>query len=124
MYAQRFRSKVCRYRADDEPELGHFSTLRTSMQDANLVQAALKALEMPVQLDADVRGANGQTYHAEIVAVLDGKFDIGFVRAEDGTFNLVADLWGLSQKYDNTVLIPAIQQQYASLHAQTTNASV
>lgn len=118
MYAQRFRSKVCRYHADDEPELGHFSIVKSEMRDAEILQAALKALEMPVHIDSDVRGSNGQLHQAEIVAVLEGKFDIGFVRAEDGTFNLVADLWGLSQKYDNTVLIQAIKHQYAALKEQ------
>ncbi len=93
MYAQRFRTKVCRYQADDEPELGHFSILKSEMRDAEILQAALKALEMPVQTNADVRGSNGQRHQADIVAVLEGKFDIGFVRTEDGSFNLVVDLW-------------------------------
>lgn len=119
MYAQRFRSKVCRFHADGEPELGHFSMMRSEMRDAEILQAALKALEIPVQSNADVRGSNGQLYPAEMVAVLEGKFDLGFVRAEDGTFNLVADLWGLSQKYDNPILIQAIKHQYAVLQKQT-----
>ena len=122
MYIQQFSAnKPC---DPDKLEVGHFSVLRSVMRDAELLKAALAALEIPVQINGDVRGSNGQRYRADIVGVLEGKFDIGFIRAEDGSFNLVVDLWGLSHRYDQCALISGINQQYRALKQQAEAAGL
>lgn len=117
MYVQKFGLRKY-HQFDGVSYDGHFTTLRSRMRDANLLKAALRALGIPVQVNADVRGPDGQTYQADIVAVLEGRFDIGYSRADDGSFNIIVDLWGLAQRYNNGALINGIYQQYLALKEQ------
>ena len=100
-------------------DVGHFTTLRTHMRDAERLKAALQALEIPVLMQAEVRGSHTLRCQADIVAILEGQVDIGYIRAEDGSFNLVVNLWGLAQRCDQTALIHGIYQQYLALNDQS-----
>lgn len=91
----------------------HFSTLRTKITDANLLIKTLRDLGIAVKTDAEVRGYNGQRVHADVVAVLEGNYDIGWVLNSDGSFDLIVDIWGISNKYDQTELINSMNQRYA-----------
>ncbi|ERN40518.1 protein of unknown function (DUF1257) [Rubidibacter lacunae KORDI 51-2] len=93
--------------------MSHFSTLRTKIADAVILKSSLRDLGLTVQFDADVRGYNGQRLRADIVAVLDGDYDLGWSRNSDGTFDLIADLWGVAKKHNQTELINSINQKYA-----------
>ncbi|NCJ06894.1 DUF1257 domain-containing protein [Synechococcales cyanobacterium C] len=93
--------------------MSHFSTLRTKISDAEVLKSSLKDLGISVKNDADVRGYNGQRVRSDIVAVLDGEYDLGWSRNTDGSFDLVADLWGVAKKHNQTELINAINQKYA-----------
>jgi hypothetical protein len=66
-----------------------------------------------VKSDADVRGYNGQRLRSDIVAVLEGEYDLGWSRNGDGSFDLIADLWGVAKKHNQTELINSINQKYA-----------
>ncbi len=55
-----------------------------------------------VKRQADVRGYNGQRVRAYVVAVLEGDYDIGWSLNSDGSFDLIADLWGVAQKHGQT----------------------
>lgn len=63
--------------------------------------------------NTDVRGYNGQSVRADLVAVLDGEYDLGWVNNSDGSYDLIADLWGVDQKYNQVELINSINQKYA-----------
>lgn len=91
---------------------GHFSTLRTKFTDEEILKATLRELGITVKTYADVRGYDGQRVRADVVAVLEGEYDIGFARNSDGSFDLVADLWGLAEKHNQTELINSIHQKY------------
>lgn len=93
--------------------MSHFSTLRTKISDAVVLKTALSDLGLEVKTEADVRGYNGQRIRADVVAVLDGEYDLGWSRNNDGTFDLVADLWGVAKKHNQTELINSINQKYA-----------
>lgn len=93
--------------------MSHFSTLRTKITDAEILQASLRDLGISVKNDADVRGYNGQRVRAEIVATLEGDYDLGWSRNSDGSFDLIADLWGVAKKHNQTELINSINQKYA-----------
>ena len=93
--------------------MSHFSTLRTKISDAVVLKSSLKNLGIVVKSDADVRGYNGQRVRADIVAVLDGEYDLGWSRNTDGSFDLIADLWGVAKKHNQTELINSINQKYA-----------
>ncbi len=93
--------------------MSHFSTLRTKISDVAILETSLRDLGISVKTDADVRGYNGQRVRADLVAVLDGEYDLGWSRNGDGTFDLIADLWGVAKKHNQTELINSINQKYA-----------
>ncbi|MEM6424125.1 MAG: DUF1257 domain-containing protein [Cyanobacteria bacterium P01_H01_bin.119] len=93
--------------------MSHFSTLRTKITDSAVLQSSLRDLGINIKNDADVRGYNGQRVRADIVAVLDGEYDLGWSRNADGSFDLIADLWGVAKKHNQTELINSINQKYA-----------
>jgi len=93
--------------------MSHFSTLRTKISDAAVLKSALSDLGLTVRTDADVRGYNGQRVRADIVATLEGDYDLGWSQNSDGTFDLIADLWGVAKKHNQTELINSINQKYA-----------
>lgn len=94
-------------------EYGYFSTLRSKMTDAEILKATLRDLGIAVKTEADIRGSNtGMRVRCDIVAVLEGECDIGWQRNSDGSFDMIADLWGLSKKHDQTKLINSIHRKY------------
>ena len=93
--------------------MSHFSTLRTKISNSEILKNSLRDLGISVQTNADVRGYNGQRIRADIVAVLEGEYDLGWSRNADGSFDLIADLWGVAKKHNQTELINSINQKYA-----------
>ncbi|UZQ54179.1 DUF1257 domain-containing protein [Trichothermofontia sichuanensis B231] len=93
--------------------MSHFSTLRTKITDIEILKDSLRSLGISVKTNADVRGYNGQRVRADLVAVLEGEYDLGWTRNTEGTYDLIADLWGVAKKHNQTELINAINQKYA-----------
>lgn len=93
--------------------MSHFSTLRSKLTDAELLKASLRDLGFTLRSNAEVRGAGCQRVRADIVAVLDGDFDLGWSRNAEGSFDLVADLWGVARKHNMANLLSLINQKYA-----------
>ena len=93
--------------------MSHFSTLRTKITNAEILKSSLRDLGINVQTNTDVRGYHGIQVRADIVAKLDGEYDLGWSANSDGTFDLIADLWGVSKKHNQTELIHSINQKYA-----------
>lgn len=93
--------------------MSHFSTLRTKITDAAVLVGSLRDLGIDVKNEASIRGYNGQQIRADIVAVLDGDYDLGWSQNADGSFDLIADLWGVAKKHNQTELINSINQKYA-----------
>jgi hypothetical protein len=96
-----------------DKDMSHFSTLRSKITDAELLKSSLRDLGFTVETNTEVRGMGCQRVHADIVAVLDGSYDIGWIHNEDGTFSIVADLWGVARKYNLAELMTAVNQKYA-----------
>lgn len=94
-------------------EGGHFSTLRTKITDGEMLKTALRDLGISVKIYADVRGSNGMRVRSDIVAVLEGEYDLGWSLNSDGSYDLIADLWGVSKKHNHTELVNSINQKYA-----------
>lgn len=93
--------------------MSHFTTFRTKITDAELLKASLRDLGICVKTDATVRGVHGQGVSADIVAVLEGECDMGWSRNSNGSFDLIADLWGVARKHNATEIINSINQKYA-----------
>jgi hypothetical protein len=60
--------------------MSHFSTLRTKITDGQILINSLRDLGYTVKLNAEVRGYNGQRVRADIVAQLEGDYDLGLVQ--------------------------------------------
>ena len=93
--------------------MSHFSTLRSKITDAELLKASLADLGLMVNTNEDVRGACGQKVRADIMVTLEGDYDLGWVQNQQGTFDLIADLWGVAKKHNLANLMSTINQKYA-----------
>lgn len=93
--------------------MSHFSTLRTKIIDAEILKTTLHDLGIQVKHNAEVRGHNQQKIRADIVAVLEGKCDLGWSYNSSRQLDLVADLSGIAKERNLTELTSAINQKYA-----------
>lgn len=93
--------------------MSHFNTLRSRLTDAEMLKASLRDLGITVKTNSEVRGTGCQRAHADIVAVLEGDFDLGWSRNADGSLDLIADLWGVARKHNMAELLASINQKYA-----------
>ncbi|MBD2077221.1 DUF1257 domain-containing protein [Phormidium sp. FACHB-592] len=93
--------------------MSHFNTFRSKLTDIAILQDSLRQLGFVVQTNAMVRGSNCQHVRADIVAVLEGGYDMGWSHNEDGSLDLITDLWGVARKHDMSQLLNAINQKYA-----------
>lgn len=93
--------------------MSHFNTLRSKLTDTAILQDSLRQLGFVVQTNTMVRGSNCQHVRADVVAVLEGGYDMGWSRNEDGSLDLIADLWGVARKHDMSQLLNSINQKYA-----------
>jgi Protein of unknown function (DUF1257) len=57
---------------------------------------------------------------ANVVVVLDGDCDIGWIDnfMFDGTYDFIADLWGVSRKHNVNSLLHKIDQKYRELKSR------
>ena len=73
-----------------------------------------------VKTDATVRGYQGNTMTSQVVAVMDGKYDIGF-DLEGNEVKITADWWGLNYSGGtNTTeeqFVNQVKQQYTKVEA-------
>jgi hypothetical protein len=93
--------------------MSHFSTIKTQITDAEILIKSLQDLGFSVQSSAQVRGHNGLRLQADVVAVLPGHYDLGWTKNADGTYDLVADLWGVAKQHNQQQLLDSINQKYA-----------
>lgn len=93
--------------------MSHFSTIKTQIADKQTLMSTLQELGFTVKVQGIVRGHNGLTVEADIVARLPGQYDLGWSAGEDGKFDLVADLWGVAKEHNQQKLLAAINQKYA-----------
>mgnify|MGYP005838875589 CR=1 FL=1 len=91
----------------------HFSRIRTRLTDAEILKTSLQELGFTVRTNADVRGYGGQRVPADVVVILKGKYDLGWGRNPDGRFDLICDVGGVSELYNQSELINSIIRRYA-----------
>lgn len=95
--------------------MSHFTRVRTKITDREKLKHALADLKYQFKEDAVVRGYQGAKLKAEVVVKLSGEYDIGFERGSDGTYQVVADWWGVHKDnglQENTFVQP-VSQRYA-----------
>lgn len=99
--------------------MSHFTTVATKITNLTCLLRALDRLKLKYQVAQEgqgvlVRGWKGQTTKAE-VSIDMGKYDIGVVRNEDGTYTLVADWWGIEVSRGKTEqeVVDELNREYA-----------
>jgi hypothetical protein len=77
--------------------MSHFTKVQTQINDLTCLKKALDQLGWKWNHDeagVTVRGWRGQTMKAEMSIDM-GKYDVAVVKAENGSYELVADWWGI-----------------------------
>jgi hypothetical protein len=97
--------------------MSHFTTVATKITNLKALTQALEKLKLKFTQAGEgvvVRGWRGQTSLAE-VSINMGKYDIGVVKNEDGTYGLVADWWGVETTAGKTEaeVVSEINKEYA-----------
>jgi hypothetical protein len=99
--------------------MSHVTKCDLKMTNVEALKKALGDMELPFVEAAErqavtVRGYRGQTLDASICIDM-GTYDIGVVRSEDGTYELVADWWGVetTKGVSEEELSTKLKQRYA-----------
>ena len=97
--------------------MSHFTTVATKINDLVALTRALDKLKLKYTQAEEgvvVKGWRGQTSLAEI-SIHMGKYDIGVVKNEDGTYGLQADWWGIETTVGKTEeeMVSELNREYA-----------
>ena len=95
--------------------MSHFTKCDLKMTNVEALKKALGDMELNV-VEAEagqsvvVRGYRGQTLAADLKIDM-GTYDIGVVKNDDGTLDLVADWWGVSGREANALFVGSVDAQ-------------
>ena len=97
--------------------MSHFTTVATKINDLTCLLKALDKLKLKythAEEGVSVRGWRGQTSLAEVCINM-GRYDIGVVKNEDGTYGLQADWWGIETTVGKTEqeMVDELNREYA-----------
>jgi hypothetical protein len=119
--------------------MSHFTKVATKINDLVALKKALDQLGWKYKYSeqgVEVRGYRGQKSKAEI-AIDMGKYDVGVVKQEDGTYALEADWWGVettkglteaevvkevNAKYAYQRVLAAVEEQGYTIEANQVSA--
>lgn len=95
--------------------MSHFTKVKTRILDRSILEKSLADLNFRLGLKNQVSGWQGSTRKVDIVANTRGPYDIGFVKTADGSFDIVADWWGLKTSIglDRQAFVNQLNQRYA-----------
>ena len=94
--------------------MSHFTTIKTKCTDQDLLVESIKQLGYQVKVGKfNCCGYQGNKTTVDILISLQGGYDIGFVRNNDG-YEMVADWWGING-IDQTEFTQSLNQQYSIL---------
>ncbi|AGY57981.1 DUF1257 domain-containing protein [Gloeobacter kilaueensis] len=108
--------------------MSHFSSIKTRLNDADALVAALRELGLQLVVHAEAQplqgyygGSEGQS--AEIIipaAGLGTQADIGFARQGDGTFQLIWDLYEAERRYlpNSSLSFTQLPERLPALYAR------
>ena len=99
--------------------MSHFTKCDLKITNLEALKRALAArdykfTEAQNEQGVEVRGYKGQKLNAELSIDM-GKYDIGVVKQQDGTYEIVADWWGVETTRGTTEkeFVEEVNQQYA-----------
>lgn len=100
--------------------MSHFTQVKTSVTNLKHLRKALEAMghtiiEAPVGQQVEVRGFFEESQTADLKILTSTKYDIGFKKAADGTYEIVGD-WELLPKVsgiDQDEFQKSLRREYA-----------
>src|SRR5436305_1003197 len=95
--------------------MSHFTKVKTRILDRIVLEKTLADLNYRLAPTDQVSGWQGATRKADLVVKTRGQYDVGFVKTADGSFDMVADWWGLKTSIglDRQTFVNQLSQRYA-----------
>ena len=98
--------------------MSHYSRVKTTFHNREALVSCLTNLGYAVETDTVVKGHHGE-HSVDIAAKNKQGCGFGFVKGPDGTYDMVADWWGVAGADEQKVLLElsrqaeTIQKEYA-----------
>ncbi|MGA2121152.1 MAG: DUF1257 domain-containing protein [Methanoregula sp.] len=98
--------------------MSHFSRIRTTFRHREALIQCMQGLGYTVETDTTITGYHGR-HNVDIAVKKSGGYGLGFVKNPDGTYDMVADWWGVSGKGEKKIAeelkqqAETIQKEYA-----------
>jgi len=98
--------------------MSHFSRIRTTFRHREALIQCMQDLGYTVETDTTINGYHGM-HNVDIAVKRAGGYGLGFVKNPDGTYDLVADWYGVAGKGERKIAeelkqqAEAIQKKYA-----------
>jgi len=90
-----------------------FSKLHTKISNINTLEIALREMGLAFLKKGRARDSDGKKIYADLVVILKGNSDVGFVYNPDrGTYDILLDVWGISCTQKPSILIKSIVDNY------------
>lgn len=96
--------------------MSHFTKVHTKITDLECLKQALEDLNFAYREgEVRVRGWRGQWGEADLVVDTGGPYNIGFRKAGQGGYEVVADWWGVEMRtgLSQTKFVDDLNQRYA-----------
>ena len=98
--------------------MSHFSRIKTTFRHREALVQCMQELGYTVETNTTIKGYHG-LHNVDIAARKSNGYALGFVKNADGSYDLVADWWGVSGKGEQKIAdelkrqAESIQQEYA-----------
>jgi hypothetical protein len=101
-----------------ETYMSHFSRVKTRIKDREILIRCLQEMGYTVQTGGTLKGYSGQRV-VDLAIQLEKGYGVGFAMNPDGSYDIVADWWGIKDSKKNRLIrdlekkVCQIQQEYA-----------
>lgn len=96
--------------------MSHYSRVKTQFHNREALIACLRNLSYEVETDTVIKGHHGE--HTVDIAVRKAKgYGVGFVKSPDGTYDMVADWWGVAGA-DERKMTQELAEQAATIQKE------
>ncbi len=96
--------------------MSHYSRVKTQFRHREALIACLTNLGYEVENDTVIHGHNGE-HEVDIAVKKAHGYGIGFVKNPDGTYDMLADWWGVGGS-DERKMVQELQQQAETIQKE------
>ena len=99
--------------------MSHFTTIKTKIQDKECLIEALRKVTTgfsQIVENIPIKGYQGRRRQGDVVVKTGKAFDVGFIKGKDGSYQMVADWWGIRRdgvlKGNHQEFLNDVQKEY------------